>query len=258
MEYYVYVYYFDDKPIYVGKGKKRRYLVHLKKCLNENSAQTPFYDKLKKILSEGKEPKIEIVLSGLTEEVALSEERKLQLKFGSKLDGTGSLYNYIECGKKNPILNGDKNPMFGKNIFDVWEEKYGLEISEQKKIEYSKKMSVIVSGRTHSNETKDKMKNKRKEFWQEIDEIDLLNFKYKISQTHTEERRQKMKEILKNRNKKMKGKNHPKSVKCIIEGKIFDSISEVCVYYGFKNHNSVIYRLKSINFSDWNYYNLGS
>ena len=90
MEYYVYVYYFEDKPIYVGKGKKSRYLVHLKKCLNENSSQTPFYDKLKKILSKGKKPTIEIVLSGLTEVVALFEERKLQLKFGSKLDGTGS------------------------------------------------------------------------------------------------------------------------------------------------------------------------
>lgn len=45
-------------------------------------------------------------------------------------------------GSKNPfygkgeMLKGDKNPMFGKSFYDVWVEKFGKEIADQKKIEW--------------------------------------------------------------------------------------------------------------------------
>ena len=255
MEFYVYMYYYKGIPIYVGKGKNNRCQVHLTRCLTNSSGKTPFYDKLKKILTNGEKPEIKIEISGLTEENALIEERILQLKFGSKLDGTGTLYNYAECGRKNPILVGDKNPMKGKSIFDVWEEKYGYEVSKQKKEEYSKKMSKIVSGRTHNESTKEIIKNNKKNYWSNLTETEINLFKKKISEGHTTERKNKFAKTTIELNKNRTGKKHHKSVKCLIDGILYNSISEVCKKYGFKNHNAVTNRLKSINFPTWNYYN---
>jgi hypothetical protein len=255
MEYYVYIYYYGSVPIYVGKGKNNRYLVHLNKCVNVKSGKTPFYDKLKNILDSGEKPNIEIFLSGLTEEMSLVEERKLQIKFGSKFDGTGTLYNYAECGRKNPVLKGDKNPMAGRHIFDIWEQKYGNEVTKQKKEEYSKKMSKVVSGRTHDETTKEIMKSRKKNYWNNLSELDKELFKQKISESHTNERKEKFKDMMIQKNKNRKGEKHHKSVKCIVDGIIFNSLNEVCVHFGFKNHNTVTNRLKSINFPNWNYYN---
>ena len=49
-------------------------------------------------------------------------------------------------GSKNPfygkgeMLKGNKNPMFGKSFYDIWVEKFGKEIADQKKIEWLKKI----------------------------------------------------------------------------------------------------------------------
>jgi hypothetical protein len=255
MEFYVYIYFYKNIPIYVGKGKNNRCRVHLKRCLNYPLGKSPFYDKLKKILTNGETPQIKIEFSGLTEENALIEERNLQVKYGSKLDGTGTLYNYVECGRKNPILIGDKNPMKDKSIFDVWVEKYGDEITKQKKDEYSKKMSKIVSGRTHNDSTKEIMRNKKKSYWDNLTESEINSFRKKISESHTNERKNKFVETTIKLNKSRTGEKHHNSVKCLIDGVVYNSISEVCKKYGFKNHNAVTNRLKSINFPTWNYYN---
>jgi hypothetical protein len=254
MEYYVYVYFFNGEPIYVGKGKNNRYIVHLKRCLNDNVKKTPFYDKLKYILNNGHKPEIKILFSNMTEDDALLKERELQIMYGSKLDNTGTLYNYIECGLKNPSLFGDKNPMKGKNIFQVWGEKYDKEVVNNKIIEYKRKMSQIVSGRTISVITKQKISKSKKQYWDNLDESIKDNFRKKISETHTEDRKKKSRKKMIEINKKMVGGNHPRSKKCLIDDKIFNSIKEVCLEYGFKNHNTVINRIKSNRYPKWVYY----
>ena len=200
-------------------------------------------------------PIIEILESNLCEEDALKLEKKIYETLGNIFDKTGPLFNYNVCGVKNPILIGKKNAMYGKSIFDVWEEKYGLMVATQKKEEYKKKMSNLLKGKKHTEETKEKMKIKKTNFWNNIGVKEKELFKKKISKSHTDERKELARQRIIEHNKKMKGENHPKSKKCLIDGKVYNSISEVCRVYNFKNHNTVTHRIKSINYTNWQYTN---
>lgn len=69
--YYVYVYSDPDthKPFYVGKGKGNRVFAHL---TDDSDSEKVEY--IKKLLSSGKEPIIEILVHGVDEETALKVE----------------------------------------------------------------------------------------------------------------------------------------------------------------------------------------
>jgi hypothetical protein len=99
------------------------------------------------------------------------------------------------------------------------------------------------------------MRNKKKKYWDNLTESEINSFRKKISESHTNERKNKFVETTIKLNKNRTGEKHHNSVKCLIDGVIYNSISEVCKKYGFKNHNAVTNRLKSINFPTWNYYN---
>jgi len=253
VEYYVYIYYDDEKPIYVGKGKGGRYKVHLKKFLKTKKGKIPFYDKLHKMKDEGKTPIIKIVESNLSEEDALLKEKELSDKIGTVFKSTGPLLNYNECGVRNPVLKGEKNHMYGKSLHKIWIKNYGREIANEKMKEYRKKMSNTLKGKKHNDITKSKIKKQKQKYWDTLSDEEKSNFKEKISKSHTDERRKNASERIIELNKNMTGENHPKSRKCLIEGKIYNTITEVCKVYNFKNHNTVRYRLKSDNFPDWRY-----
>jgi hypothetical protein len=252
--YYVYVYYDGEIPIYVGKGKNNRYKDHLSRCFKQKRGSNLFYDKLRKILNSGGFPKIEIIKEGMTEEEALELERKKEQEFGTVLNKTGTLLNIAPCGNKNPVLIGDKNPMFGKNIFGEWEKKYDKEQLEKKIKEYSLNMSISLSGKIHTKETKEKQSRKRKEYFEKISEEEREKRSENISKSFTEERREDLRKKMIERNKKSSGKNSSRSRKCIVEGNIYDSIKEVQTKYEIKNHNTVRYRINSNKFKDWNWY----
>lgn len=253
MEYYVYIYYDDQRPIYVGKGKGSRYKVHLTKCLKTKKGKIPFYDKLRKMKDEGKTPIIKIIESNLSEEDALLKEKELADKIGTVFKSTGTLLNYNECGVKNPILKGEKNHMYGKSLFKIWIEKYGKKIANEKIKDYREKMSNTLKGKKHNDTTKNKIKKQKQKYWDNLSNEKKNNFKEKISKSHDSERRKKTSKRIIELNKKMTGEKHPKSRKCIVEGKIYNTITEVCKIYNFKNHNTVRHRLKSDNFPDWKY-----
>lgn len=252
--YYVYVYYDGEVPIYVGKGKNNRYKEHLSRCFKKKRGSNPFYDKLRKILNSGGFPKIEIIKEGMTEDEALRLEREKEQEFGTILNKTGTLLNVAQCGNKNPVLVGEKNPMFGKSIFDEWEKKYDKNELEKKIKEYSLNMSISLSGKTHTKETKEKQSKKRKEYFEKISEEEKERRSKNISNSFTKERREELRMKMIERNKKSSGENSPRSRKCIIEGNIYNSIKEVQEKYGIKNHNSVRYRINSDKFKDWNWY----
>ena len=48
--------------------------------------------------------------------------------------------------KMSNVTKGDKNPMFGRTFYDVWIEKYGREIADEKLKEYKLKKSNMSSG----------------------------------------------------------------------------------------------------------------
>ena len=62
-----------------------------------------------------------------------------------------SVYKTEEYRQKiSKLSKGNNNPMYGKSFYDVWVEKYGKEIADEKMIEYKKKQSLNNSGEKNS------------------------------------------------------------------------------------------------------------
>ena len=53
---------------------------------------------------------------------------------------------------------GKNNPMYGRCAYDIWVEKYGKEIADEKKEKLIKEYSFKMKGRKNSLETREKMK----------------------------------------------------------------------------------------------------
>lgn len=253
-QFYVYIYFDGETPIYVGKGKGNRYKKHLSLCKKIKPGKNPFYDKLNNMESIGIKPTIKIVESNLTDTEALKLEFIYEQRIGTRRDNTGPLFNLNPCGIKNPILSGKDNPMYGKSLYDTWFEKYGSDIADNKLELYRLTMSKSKKGTKHTKDTKDKMSSARLKWHKNKDEDTELNRRESISKSWDSNRKKEQSKRIAELNKKMTGSKHPRSSKCIIEGKIYESISEVQKAYGFKNHNTVTFRLKSPNFPDWKRY----
>jgi predicted heme/steroid binding protein len=71
--------------------------------------------------------------------------------------------------KISSATKGNNNPMFGKNVFDIWVDKYGLEEAIRKKEEHYKNVSNKLKGRIPWN----------KGLTKETDERVLKNYKKK-------------------------------------------------------------------------------
>lgn len=250
--FYVYVYYHKNIPFYVGKGKGNRFKIHLKKCIKSIPGKNPFYDKIKKLISVGELPEIEIIENNLTESDALKLERLIELKFGTKKNGNGTLLNLIECGIKNPILYGKDNPMYGISLYEYWQEKHGTEKANELMMNYKNKMKVASSNKEHSDDTRSLMSLKRKNWHiNKSKETESVRREKIVESWKNEERKIKTSERIIDINKSRCGSNHHKSVKCEIDNIVYDSISEVQTKFKLKNHNAVRYRLNSLNFPTW-------
>src|SRR5215471_11746225 len=114
-DYYVYSYTEPGKidPFYIGKGKNNRLYQHL--LSGHLKKKTRFYNKLRKLLSEGKHP---IIKKDLSEKEALDLEKQLIAKYGCLDLGTGCLCNHN-------VLNHT-----GKKIGQVRSEETKRKISE--------------------------------------------------------------------------------------------------------------------------------
>ena len=99
--YYVYVYYCQQSiPFYVGYGKKNRMFDHLNEAKKSPKAISGEHklNKIRKILKEGFEPRIEIVAYNLTRDEATKLEIELIEKFGRSDLGLGTLTNMTKGG----------------------------------------------------------------------------------------------------------------------------------------------------------------
>ena len=125
---------FEYEPIYVGKGKNNRIFDHITPSyLKINNHR---YHLLNKIINEVgldyyKENFIIKIKDNLIEDNALKLEYDIMYELGTFYDihpliKNGPLLNFMLCGVKNPILYGNKNPMYNRSYLDVWKEKYPL------------------------------------------------------------------------------------------------------------------------------------
>lgn len=129
MRYYVYVF-IDPRtnlPFYVGKGSGRRATRHLNKAKAGELGENPhFYNKIRKIYSEGSDPLIEFVLRTDDEEAAYATEEMLIRQFRRVIDG-GTLTN-ICFDRRPPSMTGT-----------TWEGMYGAERAAEKRQEMSQR-----------------------------------------------------------------------------------------------------------------------
>lgn len=99
--YYVYGYYVQNVPIYIGCGKNKRSHTHLKDCnkLSTRNKIIYFYNKLRNLLNENIEIEIKILKSNLSfTDSRLFEEILIEL-CGRRIYNTGTLYNITTGGE---------------------------------------------------------------------------------------------------------------------------------------------------------------
>jgi hypothetical protein len=162
--YYTYVYYDPRKnppePIYVGKGKGKRYLSHLKKTHNQF-----FERKLNKIKSAGLEPIIEKIHVNLTCDEALELEKTLIQKYKrANSTNEGTLCNYSDGGEGT---EGYKHKPETLELFSLQRKgkkqtpaQYEANCSRIVNEETLKKMSAAATRRKRSPEAIEKMVRK--------------------------------------------------------------------------------------------------
>lgn len=91
--FYVYGYYYNQVPLYFGKGTLGRHTWHLREACLTNP-RTRFTRELKRLHSLGIYPTLKVLIDGLSHDDALSEEDKLIGQYGRlDIDPNGILWN---------------------------------------------------------------------------------------------------------------------------------------------------------------------
>lgn len=100
--WYVYVLYDprNNKPFYVGKGKKHRLSATVNINQTGNALKRKFLSEME---SDGLKPKIEIVAEYPEETNALTHEKELIQKYGRIIKGDGILTNYSDGGDSSNV-----------------------------------------------------------------------------------------------------------------------------------------------------------
>jgi hypothetical protein len=175
--FYVYVYHDEnDVPFYVGKGHGSRYLDHIYKAKNPLN-RTHKSNKIRKIQRlTGKDPKIVLYKTNITEYEAFDHEMDLIQLIGRRDLGTGPLLNLTDGGDGasgviHPLGSrvGEKNGMW-KNGDKVRGEKNGMWKNGDKV--RGEKNGFF--GKHHSEESLQKMHGKRCP-WSEETRIKMAN-----------------------------------------------------------------------------------
>jgi hypothetical protein len=146
--YYVYMYFDKDAPIYVGKGINGRCNDHLTIAI-KTKRNTRFLNKIRKLLAENSPPTIKIIEQNLTEKEAFDLEKFLISQYGRLDLGLGSLLNLTNGGDGS---SGHASPKKGKTFEEYFGKERSSEIREkirQKALKRSDQIA-IVNKRVHT------------------------------------------------------------------------------------------------------------
>lgn len=203
-EFYVYGYFDaqDGTPFYIGKGKGSRLYHHLKEAVNPNTKDKNKHKirKIKKHISYGTNPVIEIIDGGLSESVAFELEEFLIKTIGRADLGNGPLTNMSDGGEGLVGLirdmGGVKNPNYGKRGEEsIW---WGKSHTEETK----EKMRLSQVGKIFSEDHKLAMRKPKSDAGREAIALARRTSSYRPS----DETKKKISEALSGRLSPNKGK----------------------------------------------------
>lgn len=135
-----------DKIKYQNKYRKTYSEKHKKVCAKcANKIRVDKYgNTLERIHQEIKEGKR---VNGFLNKKHTEEARK-KMKYDKKNMLVFQTPEYKE--KMSKLTTGQNNPMFGKKVFDIWVEKYGIEEAKKREIAWKAKLSVRNKGKNNS------------------------------------------------------------------------------------------------------------
>ena len=149
-------------PIYLGKGKNKRIFDHVREAKSKKDNRKFNIHKIstiRRILSMGLEPIHMILVENISSDEALEYEGYLGDIIGYKFNNTGPLTNQVKTGIKNPILTGERNPFYGKQHSQETKNKIARKykewysrLSEQEKISINEKRSLATKGQKPSQD----------------------------------------------------------------------------------------------------------
>jgi hypothetical protein len=254
MEFFVYMYLdprvkgkfnfeeftFDNQPFYVGIGKGKRHLSHLKENENNTSNKIKF-NKIRKIIADGYNPIIIKLYENISREISEEIEKKLIKNFGKIKDG-GILTNIANGGdggvtwdgehhnkgkSYEEIMGHEKAEIFKKNLSEKARLKIGIlnpnfgkgeKIRGENNSNFGGKLMTEDVKKQISNSLKKyfnkltkeeriELTKKQRNWFNSITEEEKLNYKNKISNSlkgnlFSEEHKAKLKETnFKSKNK---------------------------------------------------------
>lgn len=247
---YVYIYYDPRKtplePIYVGKGQGKRMIVH------KTRAKNPILKrKIEHIKEAGLEPVVEKHIDDITHDEAMKIEMELIAKFGRIDLETGTLCNLTEGGE------GTVGRIASEETRKLWsEQRKGKKQTEAQYRANCNRAPVSEERRKKVSEF-----HKGKDFLTK-EQREQIRLKA-IGRKHSEESRKKMSEQRKGKkqteaqyraNCNRIVKNH-KKVKCLTNGKIYNSTKEASVDLNLKSTNyiSMVARGASPHYQGYNF-----
>jgi len=201
-------YEFDYEPFYVGKGKNKQYLSHLKEAMLNKSRNTFKIRKINKIKRAGFLPLIIKVEKNMTENKSFDLETELIKKIGRTNLGTGPLVNLTDGGEgpSGRIVSEETKRKIGEfQKGKIVSEETGKKISEanrgkKRSKETKRKQSEAQKGEKNPNwgkplseETKILLSEKSKLWWS-IPENRKKGLEVRKGKKHTEEAKRKISE----------------------------------------------------------------
>lgn len=87
-----------------------------------------------------------------TEKYGKEKADEMWIESNKKRSDSGKISSntmeFLENARQNAV--GKNNPMYNKNFYSIWLEKYGKEIADEKMINYKQKHSILSSGKNNS------------------------------------------------------------------------------------------------------------